>query len=513
MPQFIDLTKGLTKNAPRVAYQTGKLAGLAAAEVCDNVRVTETGVSTAYGYTAVTTAPFAQRVKCLHRYRRVTSPAFDKMVVVADGKLWQAGLNAPVFTQVTGVFSATERTRAVTFGADCLLTNAADGIRKFDGTTLAAITFSNPGTLIFDPTIDRPTILAVRDNRIFLTGCASKPYTIFTPKPSTYNDFLSDLADAFDVNVGDGFPINGLFATTNGNLVIFKRTNIHVLSGGGPSDSPVDPFSLDTYSRETGLIATDSIQPASTDLFFLSPTGLKQLGYVKDRGGAVYNTLQDTDPMARIQDVFNVPDSTLYAEASLQFNRQTQELYLSLPTGTKRDTYTYYLKTEGISRRPSLDIDLQWADADGHWFTTVTPPYHIYKFNTGFTANGEVYRCIWQSKFYDGGSSDIRKCFEKLAIYFKAAPAAASRVVLLYKMPDGSTLQEVLFVNTPQYEDVWDKGKWDVARWDAVADVVIRKARMLKGNAIAIRIEADSTAALEFDTISVEVTGRRSNQR
>jgi hypothetical protein len=204
----------------------------------------------------------------------------------------------------------------------------------------------------------------------------------------------------------------------------------------------------------------------------------------------------------------------VYADASLQFNRQIQELYLSLPTGTKRDAYSYYLKTKGIARRPELDIDLQWADAQGHWFTTVNPPYHLYKFvpNT-YLANGATYRCIWQSKFYDGGSSDIRKCFEKLAIYFKAAPAAASRVNLIYKMPDGSTQNEILFANVPQYDDVWDRGKWDVARWDAVADVVIRKARMLKANAIAIRIEADSTSALAFDTISVEVSARRSNQR
>lgn len=513
MPQFTNFGKGLTLQSPRVAYTEGELAGFACAEVADNVRVTEAGVFTAPGYVAVTTTPFAARPKCLHRFRRVTGTAFDKMVVVADGKLWQSNLNASTFTQVTGTFSATERTRAVTFGSDCLLSNAADGIRKFDGTTLAAITFTNPGTPIFDSSIDKPTIMSVRDDRIFFTGCASKPYTIFTPKPGTYTDFLDNLADAFDINVGDGFPVNGLYATTNGNLVIFKRTNIHILTGAGPTDSLVDPFNLETYSRETGLIATDAIQPASSDLFFLSPTGIKQLGYVRDKGGAVYNTLQDSEPLARIQPIFNVQNPTVYADASLQFNRQVQELYLALPTGTYRDVYTYYLKSKGIARRPSLDIDLQWADADGHWFTTVNPPYHLYRFNGGNTANGTAYRCIWQSKFYDGGMSDIRKAFQKLAIFFRSVPAAASRVNLIYRLPDGSILNEVLFSQVPAYDSVWDRGKWDEALWDAPADVVIRKARLLKANAIAIRIEADSTASMSFDTISVEVTNRRSNQR
>lgn len=513
MPQFTDFSKGLTKQAPRVAYVRGELAGFACCEVADNVRVTENGVSTAYGYTAVTTTPFATRPRGLHRYKRDTSPAFDKMLIVADGKLWQAPLDSPTFTQVAGTFSTSEKTTATTFGSDCLLSNAADGIRKFDGTALSAITFLNPTTPIFNSATDRPTIMAVRDDRIFFSGCASKPYTVFTPKPSTYNDFADNLADAFDVNVGDGYGVNGLYATTNGNLIIFKPTNIHVLSGAGPSDSPIDPFIINTYSRETGLVATDAIQPASSDLYFLSPTGLKRLGYVKDKGGAVYNTLQDTDPLARIQSVFDVPDSRVFAEASLRFNRQTQELYLSLPTGAKRDTYTYYLKTQGIARRPDLDIDLQWADAQGHWFTTVNPPYHLYKFNTGYTANNVPYRCIWQSKFYDGGTSDTRKCFEKLAIYYRAAPAAASQVSIIYRLPDGSTLNETLYSVSAAYNDVWDVGTWDNTRWDAVADVVVRKARLLKANAIAIRITADSTAALAFDTISVETSSRRSNQR
>lgn len=510
MPDFRDFSKGLTLQAPRDAFSTGPLSGFATAAVADNVRVTELGVSVAPGYVRASETPFPARPRGLHRYKRATATAFDKMLVVANGSLYQADYGTTSFS-TTGAVNTTARTRMITFGSDCLITNAIDGIRKFDGTTLGAITFT--GTL-FDPELDKPTILAVRDNRVFFTGAASNPFRIWTPRPNTYTDFLSSLADAFDVNVGDGFGVNGLYATTAGNLIIFKPTNVHVLTGVGPSDSPVSPFNLLTYSRETGLVATDAIQPASSDLFFLSPTGLKQLGYTKDKGGAVSNTLQDSDPLARIQPVFDAVTPESLKDSSLVFNRETQELYLSLSNLARRDAYTYYIKKEGIARRPAIDIDLQWADRDGHYFTTVNPPYYLYKMDPSATKfDTASFPVLWQTKFFSAGESNTRKSFSKLAVYFRRAPAMATKVVLLYKLPDGSISVDVLFASSPQSNDVWDAGLWDSARWDALADVVTRRSRLQKCNSVAIRVQADSTSRVRFDSISIDVEARGSNQR
>lgn len=469
---FADLENGLAKSF-----------GLKAAAAANNVVMTENSLEKFQGYdnylaSAISGTPV---ITGLYEYKRTGSGAGTFFIVCAGTKVYTASGGS--LTEIYSGITAGEYFNFYTFNNDCIMLNGSECL-YYDGTTCDEITFNDPDTILGTA---KPKFAAIFRNRIYYSGDATNPSTVWTPQPGTYDDFDNTLStvDAFIVSKGDGQKMMALMPLSKDLLVMYKQGSIHRLSGTNPFGSSTDVHRIEEISRDVGCIASRSVVQVGRDQFFFSTDGLKRLSIVNDYGDVVA-----ADPSYEIQDDINALNFTeeYIEQAFAVYYKPEKHLYLHVPVGSgTTNTQVYVHDVVTGANMPRSGLTASCGAIVNRKYYTGSYDGQIYEQLRGDNYADAAISSSWESKWLAVGGLRNKKEFRHLMIYFETAGSASITVQWQIMQMDGAVKTYAKTSESPSVEG-WDVGLWDQAVWDSGSDTIFKKNRLGRGLAIKLRI-------------------------
>ncbi len=504
--RFTDFAIGwVSQTSAFISNNLKKFTGLRAAAVADNVYLDETGMRSILGYAKWNPVALPGNIQGGHvHYNEATNT--KRLLVAANGNIYHFTDGA--FVSLKSGLSTTAKVRFKTWNGYTIIMNGVNPVMQYDGSTVADVTFLNPTPPLAPvfPADARPTWMEVFENRGFYTGCPVYPYRYWSPEPGTHNNFSTGTADFRDVNVGDGQRVTAIVPLTLGYALIFKTGSTFTMEGSGPADSDVNPAVIKDLSREVGCPAPDTIVTVGTRVLFLAANGYREVGFVRDNGIVI----DFSEPFDAIRKEFTGMDQNNLGKASAVFNKDDRLIYLSVPKAAGGFAlYVYHTKTGGVMNRTRPGVLHQWYGDNTH-FWAVSGSNHLYLNNSGTLFDTDPIPWRWQSLWWDGGSNNLRKRFQRLSVLFSQIGTGGVKVGLSLLLPDTSVVYQQED-RTGSTNIGWDSGLWDNVLWDAVVGLQYRRARCGLGNAIKISLSGEGP--FKLDNIAFMAEGRGSNQR
>lgn len=231
------------------------------------------GINKRAGWTKLATAAVgtANALTGVFQGSWVSGGVVTRKVLATDGitVFW---LNSTTWTDITGALTLTApATAVVSFVQMNNLVIGYDGTNapwKWDGATAAiAALGGSPPT---------GNIAIVWMNRLFWAGVGTAQTRLYyseigDPENNPAANYL-DVPSAYD-----GDPITGL-SILYGNLIIFKRNSIYILTGDAPSN-----FVLSKTNSSVGCVSPYSIAPVGNLVYFVSDKGLYAMNLTNNR--------------------------------------------------------------------------------------------------------------------------------------------------------------------------------------------------------------------------------------
>lgn len=488
MPSFDDFSTGLNQRSSKYADVANVLSpdfGMKSAASANNVRMTQYGLEKFPGYdnylaSAIVGTP---AVTGLYYYKRTGASAANYWIVTAGTKVYTA--SGGTLTEIYSGITAGAYFQFKTYNNVCLMMNGTDAVLYYDGTTCAAVTFTDPSTIFGSA---RPSFAEIFRNRIFYSGDSTNPSRVWTPRPGSHNNFDNGLStvDAFDVSVGDGQKVTGLRALQDDILVIYKEESTHRLEGASPFGASVEPFAIKEVSRKIGCIAPRTIVEVSTgDQFFLSKNGFKSFLTVQQYGDVKAADLTDNIP-DELADI-NFAASTIVNAFAVYIDTEDQ-IYLHVPTGagtTNTQVYAFDAKTRAI--QPRSGITAACGAIINRTFYTGDYSGQIYQQLTTDSYNGSAIESHWESKWIAIGGLKNKKKFKHLLIDFESAGLATITVQWQIMRMDG-TIKTLSKSSVNVSDGTWDDATWDTDVWDSETGKMFKKNNLGRGRAIKVKI-------------------------
>ena len=197
-------------------------------------------------------------IRGVYRYYKKNG---DKYLLVACGRdIWKWDTGTSAFVSIGGSLTQNLDTEFATYYDTCIITNGTDEVKKWDGSSFAALGGSPPtGKYVF-----------VNKEKIFIAGNSTNPSMLYWSASGELEDW-STAENAGSANVGkdDGDQIMGI-SKIHGNTTIFKQNTIWTLYG-----STADEFRLEPSNAELGTTNGRTIAETPGGLRYLARDGLR----------------------------------------------------------------------------------------------------------------------------------------------------------------------------------------------------------------------------------------------
>jgi hypothetical protein len=252
--------------------------------------------------------------------------------------------------------------------------------------------------------------------RIWAANTATNKTTLYWSdllNGSAWSGGTSGSLDISSILVYGNDEIVGLGAH-NGFLIVFCRQNIIIFGDSDTSQTYLDPTTLQLVEVISGVgcIARDSIQNTGTDILFLSESGLRSLGRVIQEKSTPMRDLSKNvrdDLVQLLESETNTKIKSCYSEGNAFY-------LLAFPT--TRQVYCFDMRAplQDGSARVTIwnNMDFTFWKA---WENTVYMAHENgLAYYNGYQDNGESYRMVYFTNYFDLGNASQTKLLKRLAI-------------------------------------------------------------------------------------------------
>ena len=200
----------------------------------------------------------------------------------------------------------------------------------------------------------------------------------------------------------------------NGFLIVFCKQNIIIFGDTDNNQQYLDPTTLQLVEVISGVgcIARDSIQNTGTDILFLSESGLRSLGRVIQEKST---PMRDLSKNVR-DDLVQLLEAETNSKIKSAYSEGNAFYLLAFPT--TRQVYCFDMRQplEDGSARVTI-----WNNMDfTAWNAWENEVYMAHKDGLaeyrGYQDNGESYRMVYFTNYFDLGNASQVKLLKRLAI-------------------------------------------------------------------------------------------------
>ncbi len=460
----IPATEELDPSQLLVAYNT-----VATADFCLESRKDKTAINATLG-----TGP----VRGVWRYVKSDGTAY--LVALHGTTLyagtWAGGTASCTFASIATV--ANVKTRAVVWKDKLWFTNATDGLKSWDGTTVTAIAAA--------PKAD---IIALHVNRMFLVDSANPNQLRW----SALEDATAwDALDVILVRDNDGDRITGL-APLKGGLLVFKRNSSWSLYG-----TYYDDMQLELLSDSIGCHATDSV-----------------------------TTLIDQGMMLSSDNLYR------FSLSQIEEYPKTHKLLLDVMTATERAAVISQVvpnEKRVVVMLPSLCINAEastggmttWTDINAASFSIADSAVDDGSLLIGDATNGIVYALNNETAggfvtefwfpFNDYGSTREkvwRVFYPELDILDGANTDGTATIYLRYDVDRGQRLGYMPFTGSSADVMLWSSGDdWNEQSWGPSGSAQRWPMHDARGRRISLQLSTNSRIKLQGYALQLREVGK-----
>lgn len=252
--------------------------------------------------------------------------------------------------------------------------------------------------------------------RVWVANTANNKTTLYWSDLLDGTDWGAGTAGSLDISgilVYGNDEIIGLGAH-NGFLIVFCKQNIIIFGDSDNNQQYLDPETLQLVEVISGVgcIARDSIQNTGTDILFLSESGLRSLGRVIQEKST---PMRDLSKNVR-DDLVQLLESETNSKIKSCYSEGNAFYLLAFPT--TRQVYCFDMRAplEDGSARVTIwnNMDFTFWEA---WENTVYMAHENgLAYYNGYQDNGESYRMVYFTNYFDLGSASQTKLLKRLAI-------------------------------------------------------------------------------------------------
>ena len=200
----------------------------------------------------------------------------------------------------------------------------------------------------------------------------------------------------------------------NGFLIVFCKQNIIIFGDTDNNQQYLDPTTLQLVEVISGVgcIARDSIQNTGTDILFLSESGLRSLGRVIQEKST---PMRDLSKNVR-DDLVQLLEAETNSKIKSAYSEGNAFYLLAFPT--TRQVYCFDMRQplEDGSARVTIwnNMDFTaWNAWENEVYMTHKDGLAEYR---GYQDNGESYRMVYFTNYFDLGNASQIKLLKRLAI-------------------------------------------------------------------------------------------------
>lgn len=475
--QYDNFSGGINQRLSGWVSESNEYQSFFYADDIENFNVGPEGIEKAKGFTSQLNSALAGKIQGIFEFKGIT-------LVAADGKIYT--VSAGVATQVHSGANTSAYWISCEYGGSLILCNGVDAPVKWNGSTVATISMTDPDTIWNSA---KPIMATEFRGRLFYIGDATNTDRVYTPASGTDNDFtVANGADAFDVSKGFGGKVIGARAFSSDMLVIYKERCIRRLSGSTPFGSSGDPFAILPITDQVGCLAPRTIVVFDKEHFFLSQRGLMTLS-ATDRFGDVDVNFPSYLTPTLIKEI-NFTSAVVY-NANAEYIPLENRVYLFVPTGSGTTN------TKGIVYDPTTRSTITRSGINASAIAEVNKRlWHgdysgqVYAHNDVNNYDGSAYDACWKSKIVTHSGAGTYKRYKKLVLVAEGE-GQSSFIVRYSVMVDGLEVgqQDTKAIGGGS---LWDSFQWDIDLWDGAGQAIQEIKNLGRGRALKIEIYSNS---------------------
>ena len=252
--------------------------------------------------------------------------------------------------------------------------------------------------------------------RLWVASTATNKTTLYWSDLLNGPRWNSGTAGSLDISgilVYGNDEIIGLGAH-NGFLIVFCKQNIIIFGDTDNNQQYLDPTTLQLVEVISGVgcIARDSIQNTGTDILFLSESGLRSLGRVIQEKST---PMRDLSKNVR-DDLVQLLEAETNSKIKSAYSEGNAFYLLAFPT--TRQVYCFDMRQplEDGSARVTIWNNMDFT-AWNAWENTVYMAHEdgLAEYR-GYQDNGQSYRMVYFTNYFDLGNASQTKILKRLAI-------------------------------------------------------------------------------------------------
>ena len=252
--------------------------------------------------------------------------------------------------------------------------------------------------------------------RLWAANTATNKTTLYWSNLLDGTDWDGGTAGSLDISgilVYGNDEIIGLGAH-NGFLIVFCKQNIIIFGDTDSNNQYLDPITLQLVEVISGVgcIARDSIQNTGTDILFLSESGLRSLGRVIQEKST---PMRDLSKNVR-DDLVQLLEAETNSKIKSAYSEGNAFYLLAFPT--TRQVYCFDMRQplEDGSARVTIWNNMDFT-AWNAWENTVYMAHEdgLAEYR-GYQDNGQAYRMVYFTNYFDLGNASQVKILKRLAI-------------------------------------------------------------------------------------------------
>lgn len=318
---------------------------------------------------------------------------------------------------------------------------------------------------------------------------------VLDPTTRTNGSYVLTFGDNVTLTAGAGLPLSNLLGGIIGSLIVFKGSaNMYQVTGDFASTT--SPIAVNTLNVATGTLAPNSICPTPLGLAFISPQGLRVIGFnavvgdpigepaEKSPAGIVVPFTNAVVP-TRVAAACNSKVIRVSTENGDVANSPNQEWWFDLVRKVWSGPHTFPASL--ISAYNNTFIMTPVGVLKSLWQSDVAPTL-----STSYTENGVELTWQYETVLLPA-RKDMNQCVMNDTLIYIGFGAGAGNINVIVQDENASPLGVVAL---PQVgaATIWGEFIWGEALWGGAQGVMAARS-------------IDWTAPIEFDRISFLVSG------
>lgn len=375
----------------------------------------------------------------------------------------------------------------------------------YNGATWYQLESGNTGGTLSpggDQVLDKPSLVTVFKNHLFLSGDYRAPSAVAYSGPS--------LPDTWTAAGGGGQQIVGFpvvqIKPFRDEIYLFGRDQIKK-----SVPDPTSAFVLQNVTGNLGCTAPDSVLEVAGSLIFLSPDGIRPIAGTSNIGDveiatispSIQSTLYDLDQLHNLDDLNGVV-----------IRRKNQFRYfLSTDAVDTVNAYgilgTFKIKPQGspweFGELRGIRSHVAWSgylEQNEEYILHGDYNGYVYKQEEGSSFDGGDITAIYTTPFLDSGDTEIRKVSHCNNIFIRAEGNVSIDISVVYNWGETNVINPANYNLTSsfsgiQYDDgnLWDGG----AVYGQITSPVLKNN--LQGSAFSIQLSFTSVGTFAPYTI------------